>query len=94
MTEHDFLEKVNSFQSECKLLAEGDGGFNIKRGQAKVSSGYIEDLFALYVATRINDHELDFFVDKTTSLRYSQKGRATSFKPDLSIVNNQNILTE
>lgn len=94
MTEIEFLQKVWDHQKKCKELAEGDGGYNIIRGQAKVSSGYIEDLFALFLAKRINRKDLRYLVDKTTSLRYSKNGKATTFKPDLSIIDEENILTE
>ncbi len=94
MTEVEFLQKIWDYQMKCKELADGDGGFNIIRGQAKVSSGYIEDLFALFLAKRINRNDYRYLVDKTTSLRYSKNGKATTFKPDLSIINSDNELTQ
>lgn len=94
MTELDFFKKIQIHRDWCKNLAEGNGGFNIKRGQAKVMSGYVEDLFALYLAERINRNDLQFLVDKSTSLKFSPKGKATSFKPDVSIINSDNVLTE
>lgn len=94
MTELDFFEKINKHRDWCKDLAEGNGGFNIQRGQAKVMSGYVEDLFALYLAKKINKQDLQFLVDKTTSLRFSENERATTFKPDVSIITSDNVLTE
>ncbi|MGG5600626.1 hypothetical protein ACPDHJ_12610 [Myroides sp. C8-3] len=94
MTELDFFEKINKYRDWCKNLAEGNGGFNIQRGQAKVMSGYVEDLFALYLAKKINRQDLQFLVDKTTSLRFSKNGKATTFKPDVSIITPDNVLTE
>lgn len=94
MTENEFFEKVWHFQKECKELSEGDGGYKIRRGLAKVSSGYIEDLFALYLAKRINRYDLEFLVDKSTSLRYSKKEKATTFKPDISIISDDNVFKE
>lgn len=94
MTELEFFEKINNHREWCKNLAEGNGGFNIQRGQAKVMSGYVEDLFALYLAEKINKQDLQFLVDKTTSLRFSKNGRATTFKPDVSIITSDNVLTE
>jgi hypothetical protein len=94
MTEKDFFDKVWTFQKQCKELSEGNGGYKIRRGQAKVSSGYIEDLFALYLAKKIDNHSLEFFVDKVTSLKFSKNGKATTFKPDLSIINEENVLTD
>jgi hypothetical protein len=60
---------------------------------AKVISGYTEDLFALYLATKINRKDLLYLVDKVTSIKFSPKGETTSFKPDVSIINEQNVLT-
>ncbi len=94
MTEIEFFEKINKHKQWCKNLAEGKGTFNIRRGQAKVSSGYIEDLFALYLAEKIQDHSLEFLVDKVTSLRIFEGEKAIMFKPDVSIINSENILTD
>jgi len=93
MTDQEFLDKVGLHAISCKELSEGNGGYNIKRGMARVMSGYVEDLFALYLAKRINRHDLSFLVDKATSIRFSKNGKATTFKPDISIVNNDHVVT-
>ncbi len=93
MKEEDFFEKIYKHQLLCKEPAEGDGGFNIKRGMAKVSSGYIEDLFARYLAEKINRHDLQYLIDKPTSIKLSENGKAITFKPDLTILDSKNILT-
>src|SRR5690606_2650243 len=94
MNEEEFFEKVSNHSKLCKGLSEGDGGFNIMRGMAKVSSGYIEDLFALFLAQRIGRKDLNYLVDKTTSIRFSPKGKATCFKPDLSVIDESDVLRE
>ena len=91
MTEEEFFQKVWNHQKECKQLSEGDGGYNIKRGMAKVSSGYIEDLFALYLAEKRKSEDL-YLIDKVTSMKFSKNGKSTTFKPDLSLINADNIL--
>jgi len=93
MTQEEFVEKIHDYTRNAKKLIEGDGGFNIKRGMAHVTSGYVEDLFALYLAKRINRMDLQYLVDKVTSIRFSKNGKATTFKPDLSIINSDNVLT-
>lgn len=76
-------------------MAAGNGGFNIQRGQAKVLSGYVEDLFALYLAERINRKDLQFIVYKSTSLKIPNKHKATTtFKPDVSIITSDHVFTE
>lgn len=93
MTQEEFVEKIHLYTRNAKRLIEGDGGYNIKRGMAHVTSGYVEDLFALYLATKINRSDLQYLVDKVTSIRFSKTGKATKFKPDLSIINSENVLT-
>lgn len=93
MTQEEFVEKIHMHTTNAKNLIEGDGGFNIKRGMAHVTSGYVEDLFALYLAKKLNRVDLQYLVDKVTSIRFSLNGKATTFKPDLSIINSESILT-
>ncbi|WP_459211408.1 hypothetical protein [Aquimarina rhabdastrellae] len=64
MTEVQFFEKVHQKYKDSNHLLEGDGGFNIKRGMAHVMSGYLEDLFALYIAQKVNRKDVEYFVDK------------------------------
>ena len=87
-----FIEKVLGHMDKANNLIEGDGGFNIKRGMAHTISGYVEDLFALYMATNINSKQNEYLVDKVISIRFNEEEKAKSFKPDLAIINN-NILT-
>ena len=54
MTEVAFFEKIHQKYKESNLLMEGNGGFNIKRGMAHVMSGYLEDLFALFIARKMD----------------------------------------
>jgi hypothetical protein len=88
MTEVQFFEKVHQKYKDSNHLLEGDGGYRIKRGMAHVMSGYLEDLFALYVAQNVNRKDLEYFVDKVISIRFSEKDKAKSFKPDLAIIDN------
>jgi hypothetical protein len=92
MTKEEFIQKIQTHRKEAERLIEGDGGYKIKRGMAHVISGYVEDLFALYIAKNIGNKNLDFYVDKVTSIRFNPNEKAKSFKPDLSII-NENILT-
>lgn len=92
MTEIEFFEKVHQKYKESNLLMEGDNGFQIKRGMAHTVSGYLEDLFALFIATKINRKDILFYVDKVTSIRFNEGEKAKSFKPDLMII-NENQLT-
>jgi hypothetical protein len=92
MTKEEFIGKILKYRIDAENLIEGDGGYKIKRGMAHVISGYVEDLFALYLATNIAKKEIEFFVDKVTSIRFNKNEKAKSFKPDVSIVNG-NLLT-
>lgn len=92
MTNKEFIDKIENHRIEAQSLLTGNGGFNIKRGMAHVISGYVEDLFALFIAEKINSKNIQFLVDKVTSIRFNKGERAKSFKPDLSIIDND-ILT-
>jgi hypothetical protein len=88
MDKEEFIEKIQAHRKRCEGLMEGDGGYKIRRGMAHVISGYVEDLFALFIAKNLNQNDLEYYVDKVTSIRFNQNEKAKSFKPDLSIVNN------
>lgn len=92
MTGQEFIDKVIDHKDKANNLIEGDGGFNIKRGMAHTISGYVEDLFALYMATNVNCNQNEYLVDKVISIRFKENEKAKSFKPDLAIINN-NIFT-
>ncbi len=92
MTEIEFFEKVHQMYREANELIEGRDDFNIKRGMAHTMSGYLEDLFALFIAKKVNRKDLLFYVDKVFSIRFNKLEKAKSLKPDLMILEN-NILT-
>ncbi len=92
MTKEEFFRKLETHRSTADRLIEGDGGYKIQRGMAHGISGYVEDLFALFIAKNIKSIDLDYYVDKVTSIRFNQNEKAKSFKPDLSIIDD-NVLT-
>jgi hypothetical protein len=91
MTKEEFIGKIHQHRKNAENLMEGDGGYKIKRGMAHVISGYVEDLFALFLASNIGNKDLEFYVDKVTSIRFNKNKKAKSFKPDLSIINNNTL---
>lgn len=86
MTEKEFVNKVNEHYARAHDLYEGNGGYNIQRGTAHVISGYLEDLFALYMAQKIDSKENLYLLDKIMSIKIIKNERALSFKPDLAIL--------
>jgi len=88
MTAQEFVDKVNQQYFIAHNLHEGDGGYNIIRGMAHTVSGYLEDVFALYMAQKIDNKNFQYLVDKVLSIRFSKNGKATTFKPDLTILND------
>lgn len=92
MTNKEFIKKLEKHRNNTHNLIEGDGGFNIKRGMGHTMSGYVEDLFALFIAQKINSKKKQFLVDKVTSVRFKEGEKAKSFKPDLSII-DEKIMT-
>ena len=93
MTEVEFINKIKGISRDSKNLIYGDGGYNLHRGMAHSIAGNVEDLFALYVAKKNRSTELTYYVDKVISFREEDGAKATSFKPDLMIVNNDNVMT-
>lgn len=91
MTNQEFVDKINKKYQIANDLLEGNGGYNIIRGTAHPVSGYMEDVFALYMAKRIDKISTQYLVDKLISIRFSKKGKATTFKPDLAILENNEI---
>lgn len=93
MTEQELINKIIEQAKQARELLAGNEGFNIKRGMAHSISGYCEDIFALYIARRLQNPELQFFVDKIISTKFDPSKKTTSFKPDLAIVDQSNVLT-
>jgi len=91
-TQQDFIDKVNEQYHKAHSLMETIGDFDIHRGTAHPVSGYMEDVFAIYMAHRIGDEKLQFLVDKLISNKGDLDKKATTFKPDLAII-DQNVLT-
>lgn len=92
MTNQEFIFTINAYGKQSRNLIEGNGGYNIKRGMAHAISGYVEDLFALFIAQKLNSNKIQYLVDKVTSIRLMEGERAKSFKPDVSLI-KENILT-
>lgn len=92
MTSQEFFEKFNAYAFAAKGLLVEVGDFKIRRGMAHSVSGYTEDLFAVFIAEKINRKDLQFLVDKVISVRLGGSNKAKSFKPDLAIIDN-NVLT-
>ncbi len=91
MTNKEFIKKLDTHRNTTHDLIEGDGGFNIKRGMGHTMSGYVEDLFAVFIAKKVNSKKKQFLVDKVTSIRFNENEKAKSFKPDLSIIDNNTM---
>ncbi len=93
MTNQEFIDKINERYKLAKDLIEGNGGYDISRGTAHSVSGYMEDLFALYVAQKIGSKSNKYLVDKLISIKFSKNEKATTFKPDLTII-KENTLSQ
>ncbi|MCR8666229.1 hypothetical protein NO995_00900 [Aestuariibaculum sp. M13] len=93
VSSEDLIDKISKQVYQSRELIEGNGGFHIRRGMAHKISGYCEDLFALYIAQHINRHDYQYYVDKVISTKFEGDKKSTSFKPDLAIINEQNVLT-
>ena len=90
MTNLDFIKSIIKYYEASRELTVNKSEFNIWRGVSHSISSKAEDLFALFVAERLNNRELEFIVDKTFTLYSNEYGRI-QFRPDLAIVKNGKI---
>lgn len=88
MSNKEFIDKIIEEYVASRNLTFGNGGYDIERGMSHSTSGKAEDLFALYLARRLNDPKLKFLVDKPISFKPSSKQRTKTFKPDVAIIKN------
>lgn len=88
MTHQEFFDKIENHRLASSTLLVKPGRHQITRGMAHVISGFVEDLFALFVAEKLNQQSLKYYVDKVISFRPTDNSKAKSFKPDLAIINN------
>lgn len=88
-----FMRAIRYQVVKSRELTEGNGGFNIRRGMAHAIAGYCEDLFALYVAKYVGNTEVKYFVDKVIKTKFEHEEKSKTFKPDLAIVDENNVLT-
>lgn len=93
MDEKEFFQKIFNYEREAKELKVGCDQYNIKRGIAHSISGFIEDLFAVYVANRIQRKDYEYWVDKAFFLRLEGATKAKAFKPDLAIITPSKEMT-
>lgn len=91
MTDQDFIKRIkDQKQNAHALLAEGTK-HNIIRGMAHSIHGFVEDLFSVFIATKINRDSVSYYVDKVISLRLNKDERAKSFKPDLMVIEKEMV---
>lgn len=88
-----FMSAIRYQVFKSRELIEGNGGFNIRRGMSHVIAGYCEDLFALYVAKYVGSTEVKYYVDKVIKTKFEHEEKSKTFKPDLAIVDKNNVLT-
>ncbi|TDO05433.1 hypothetical protein [Sunxiuqinia elliptica] len=92
MTQQEFIDKISQQYQKSGDLLEGNGGYDILRGTAHTVSGYMEDVFALYMASRINSNTYQYLVDKLISYRGEKGDKAIRFKPDLAILDKSVLM--
>jgi hypothetical protein len=92
MTPNDFVTKLKEQKEKAhSLLAEAEG-YDIRRGMGHSISGFLEDLFAAYIAANVKRQDLIYFVDKVTSFKFGGMEKARSIKPDLLILNKRDLI--
>ena len=91
MTNKDFISTICGFYKESRRLMVDSGDYNIWRGVSHSISSQSEDLFALFIAKKLNDSSFEFIVDKTMTYKMPGK-KSIQFRPDLAII-NKDVLT-
>jgi hypothetical protein len=87
MTDQAFISSICQYYKESRKLMVETNGHKIWRGVSHSISSQSEDLFALFVAEKLDDSSLEFIVDKT--MTYKMPGqKSVQFRPDLAIVKN------
>lgn len=88
MEDRNFLKLIQDARKDARTLKTQEHNINnytIVRGMAHSISGYVEDLFAVYMAHKFNTKKLEYLVDKVISIKQGATERATTFKPDLFV---------
>ena len=91
MTNREFINTIIDYYVESRELTCNFEKYNIWRGVNHSVSSKAEDLFALFIAKKIDRLDIELIVDKTMSYR-TPDGKSKQFRPDLAIVQN-GILT-
>ena len=91
MTNQDFISTICNFYKESRKLMVDAGDYKIWRGVSHSISSQSEDLFALFIAKKLNDSSFEFIVDKTMTYKMPGK-KSIQFRPDLAII-NKGVLT-
>jgi hypothetical protein len=86
MTPNEFVEKIKVQKAKAHDLLQEAKDYDIRRGMGHSISGFVEDLFATYIASNLKRKDLIYFVDKVTSFKFEGMSKAKSIKPDLLIL--------
>jgi len=91
MTNQDFIYTICNYYKESRKLAINPNHYNIWRGVSHSISSKSEDLFALFIAEKLDDPSLEFIVDKT--MTYKIRGeKSIQFRPDLAIIKEGTLI--
>lgn len=91
MTPTEFFDKIIAQKEKAHDLLHESKVYDIRRGMGHSISGFVEDLFATYVANNLERKDLIFFVDKVTSFRLDGVLKSKSIKPDLLILKDTGL---
>ena len=91
MTPEEFIYKIVEAYQKAYDLASEKKDERVKRGKQHSISGIAEDLFAVYLADKIEGADLKFYIDLNISVKLNKDSRAMSFRPDLYILKDEVI---
>ncbi|MFC2110877.1 hypothetical protein ACFLQ5_00340 [Bacteroidota bacterium] len=88
MTNETFIDKVIEYYDEARHLTFANYKNQIIRGKSHTISGKSEDLFAYWLAEKLDINNIQYWVDKPISFHNIDIGRKTTIQPDVLIDDN------
>lgn len=94
MTEKELIEKIVTLYKEARVTTILRK--NIRRGRSHSVSSRVEDLFAIYIAEQLEDHNgelpenIELLIDQPFTYKIGNK--TYSIYPDIAIIQDSNVI--
>lgn len=92
MTNEEFINIVIEYYEKARSLTYKNFNNQLIRGRSHSVSGKSEDLFAYWLADKLNDQNLKYYIDKSLSFYSEVISKTKAIQPDAFIIKD-NIVT-